>query len=258
MSEALDRAGVAQTEPADALDLLGRLRIGEVVEIEGTAVVAAAVRGVPGADIEDDHVARLGGHGLAGYVGERRLADGLGKGVALGAAQEMRAGDYAQGAGVAVDGVEVEDVLAGDLVFVAGVGVPAGGAYVAVDVDADAQDVVAADLLGGNEKERVFHQRGSEGCGLVGHAGPQPLSAIVALGRVLGGDGSVEVADELVAVVRSEELAQDDIAEGFEEVELVCSEAGGHGLLTWSNARADGNRRRERATSGGSRLCWLI
>ena len=125
---------------------------------------------------------------------------------------------------------------------------PAGGADVAVDIDADAQDVVAADLLSGNEEERVFHQRGSEGCGLVGHAGPQPLSAIVALGRVLGGDGSVKVADELVAVVRSEELAQDDIAEGFEEVELVCSEAGGHGLLTWSNARADGNRRRERAT----------
>ena len=143
----------------------------------------------------------------------------------------MRAGDHAQGAAVAIDGIEVEDVLAGDLVFVAGIGVPARGADVAVDIDADAQDVVAADLLGGDEEERVFHQRGGEGRGLVGHAGPQPLGAIVALGRVLGGDGGVEVADELVAVVRGEELAQDDIAEGFEEVELVFSEAGGHGLL---------------------------
>ena len=57
------------------------MRVGEIVEVPGTAVIAAAVRGVPGADVEYDDVTRLRRHAVAGDGRGRNLCNRCGKGL---------------------------------------------------------------------------------------------------------------------------------------------------------------------------------
>ena len=127
---------------------------------------------MPCANVEGDDVAWIGGDGLAGYVGECPRTYSLCEAPALRAAQQVRSGNNAQGAGVGVDRVEVEDEFDCDLVFVRGVGVPTSVADIAVYVNSDTQYVGAAEPLGGAQKTEVLHQRGSEWRVLVGQAGP--------------------------------------------------------------------------------------
>ena len=141
----------------------------------------------------------------------------------------MRTGDEPQGTALGIDRVEVEGEL--DAEAVRGwiglvVGMPARIADIAVGIGADADDVVAVELLGHAAEAFVFEQAGVQGGARVQHH--RPVARLPGEGLI--GVHVIELGLVLLAqnldLFRGEQLAQGDEAKGSEVLQLMVGQHG--------------------------------
>ena len=204
--------------------------------------------------VEHDDVAGRGLQDQSRYVGPLQPPDlpafpnVLLKCICVVVTGAVAAGNDAQGAAVAREGVEVEgDLDAENAIGIESIGMPAGVAGIVVAVAAGVVEVVAADAGGDIVDARVV-EKGAEKHALVGEGKDAgALYAIVfapvVTSAVRGPDG-FEFVDDFVSAV-GQQTGKIEIAEGVEECQLLrCELCLCHGEPSFSlSNRLSGNCR---------------